>query len=123
MPALGKLLGAPVCIAHMHEREAVLRAQAEIRKVTPSWVACFGVGHRGPQGPNEDLDICTRCGRPTWRKRRPNETYGLHIPDCSLPIDHESHCEPGGEGHPPAEIIRGYWPNLQLPDRGVEREQ
>lgn len=67
----------------------------------------FNGEHRGPQGPNEDMAQCGYCGVPTYSKRPPGETYGNHLDDCSLPIDHESYCEPGGSGHPPAERIRG----------------
>ncbi len=63
--------------------------------------------HRGPQGPNEDVGMCAACGSPAFSKRPPNETFGDHADDCSLPIDHESYCQPGGAGHPAAEIIRG----------------
>lgn len=63
--------------------------------------------HRGPQGPNEDLAQCPRCLRITWAKRPSNETFGLHASDCSLPVDHDSYCEPGGTGHAQAAVIRG----------------
>ncbi len=63
--------------------------------------------HRAPQGPNEDLAVCTKCWKPTYRLRPKGETFGNHIPDCSLPNRHESYCKPGGKGHPPAKVIRG----------------
>jgi hypothetical protein len=63
--------------------------------------------HRGPQGPNEDLSVCRVCWSPSWEMRPEGQTFGHHLPDCSLPLRHESYCEPGGEGHPPAELIRG----------------
>ncbi len=63
--------------------------------------------HRGPQGPNEDVATCTKCWRPTYAMRSKNETYGLHLADCSLPIGHKSYCKPGGQGHPKASKIRG----------------
>lgn len=66
--------------------------------------------HRGPQGPNEDLSQCAACWAPSWELRPPGETYGTHLPDCSLPARHESYCQPGGAGHPAAPRIRGYWP-------------
>lgn len=66
--------------------------------------------HRGPEGPNEDLDQCTVCWSLSHCMRPEGETYGHHLPDCSLPVRHESHCRPGGSGHPPAPLIRGYWP-------------
>jgi hypothetical protein len=66
--------------------------------------------HRGPEGPNEDLSQCLLCWSPSYSMRAWGETYGEHLPDCSLPIWHESYCEPGGHGHPKAPKIRGYWP-------------
>lgn len=65
--------------------------------------------HRFPEGPNEDIGQCPECWAPTFEMRPENETYGDHLPDCSLPRRHESYCQPGGPGHPRAEIIRGYW--------------
>ena len=65
--------------------------------------------HRPPEGPNEDIGQC-RCWRLTFEMRPEGETYGHHLPDCSLPLRHESYCRPGGDGHPPAPTIRGYWP-------------
>lgn len=50
---------------------------------------------------------------PSWSMRPLGETYGTHLPDCSLPVRHESYCLPGGAGHPPAPRIRGYWPITQ----------
>lgn len=69
--------------------------------------------HRPPQGPNEDIGVCGTCWSPTWRLRPEGETYGVHLPDCSLPVRHESYCQPGGSGHPPAAKIRGYWPEAR----------
>lgn len=66
--------------------------------------------HRPPEGPNEDLSVCPRCRRMTYSMRPPDETYGRHLSDCSLPRHHEGHCVGGGDGHPPAPKIRGYWP-------------
>lgn len=74
--------------------------------------------HRPPQGPNEDLAVCGSCGSLTYAMRPPNETYGLHLPDCSLPMGHESFCEPGGAGHPRAEVIRGYGRELDEEEDG-----
>lgn len=71
---------------------------------------CPYAPHRGPQGPNEDLSQCMQCGMPSWSKRPPGETFGEHLEDCSLPVDHESYCEPGGDGHAPSEHVRGYFP-------------
>lgn len=68
---------------------------------------CPNRPHRGPAGPNEDIAQCPLCLSPSWSKRPIGETWGNHIPDCSLPIDHENYCEPGGKGHPEAPIIRG----------------
>src|SRR6185312_3902521 len=42
--------------------------------------------HRGPEGPNEDIGQCGKCGSPTFRMRPPGETFGTHADDCSLPI-------------------------------------
>lgn len=63
--------------------------------------------HRGPEGPNEDITQCAGCGSVTYVMRPPGETFGDHLPDCALPISHESYCQPGGSGHPRAEKIRG----------------
>lgn len=67
--------------------------------------------HRGPEGPNEDLSMCRTCGSPTYALLPDGETYGDHLPDCSLPRRHESYCQPGGAGHQAAPKIRGYWPD------------
>lgn len=69
--------------------------------------ACPDGPHRGPQGPNEDLSQCSTCWEPSYSMRPEGETYGTHLPDCSLPPRHESFCEPGGAGHPVAARIRG----------------
>lgn len=71
---------------------------------------CPNGPHRGPQGPNEDLDQCRECWSISWALRPGGETYGDHIPDCSLPIEHESYCAPGGVGHKPSQHVRGYFP-------------
>ena len=68
---------------------------------------CPEAPHRHPQGPNEDVSVCPRCWALSWELRPEGETFGLHLPDCSLPIRHESFCAPGGLGHPPARQIRG----------------
>lgn len=68
--------------------------------------------HRGPEGPNEDLDQCFYCWGISYAMRPEEETFGLHLDDCSLPERHESFCKPGGAGHPRAPIIRGYWKDL-----------
>lgn len=76
-------------------------------RVCPRWP------HRGPEGPNEDLAQCGWCLGPDHSMRPANETYGLHLDDCSLPLDHEGSCVGGGQGHPPAEVIRGWWPDME----------
>lgn len=63
--------------------------------------------HRGPQGPNEDIAQCPVCWTPTHSRRPAGETFGDHLIDCSLPVDHPSYCQPGGDGHPSADVIRG----------------
>jgi hypothetical protein len=68
--------------------------------------------HRPPQGPNEDLAQCPTCWGLSHEMRPDGETYGDHLPDCSLPRRHEGYCQPGGPGHPTAAKIRGYWPTL-----------
>jgi hypothetical protein len=68
---------------------------------------CPNGPHRGPQGPNEDLSQCGLCLMPSYSMRPRGETFGNHLPDCSLPIDHESFCVGGGDGHPEAEVVRG----------------
>lgn len=76
---------------------------------------CPDAPHRGPEGPNEDIHQCPTCLAPSHRMRPEGQTYGLHLPDCSLPERHPSYCQPGGDGHPPAPLIRGYWPELERP--------
>lgn len=66
--------------------------------------------HRAPEGPNEDVSQCTTCWGLSYALRPAGETYGDHLPDCSLPLRHESYCQPGGTGHPTGPVIRGYWP-------------
>lgn len=66
--------------------------------------------HRPPEGPNEDVAVCYECLSVSYVMRPENETFGAHLPDCSLPIRHEKGCIGGGSGHPRAEIIRGFWP-------------
>lgn len=65
--------------------------------------------HRPPEGPNEDQGWCSTCGNIIAVTRPPGETYGLHADDCASPIDHPGVCEPGGDGHPVAPIVRGWW--------------
>lgn len=65
--------------------------------------------HRQPEGPNEDIGWCSKCQRPVGVLRPQGETYGLHADDCSLPNRHRGRCVGGGDGHPPAELIRGWW--------------
>lgn len=73
-------------------------------------VPCPDGPHRGPQGPNEDLAQCHTCWSVNYALRPDGETYGDHLPDCSLPLRHGGYCVPGGTGHPPSEHVRGYWP-------------
>lgn len=68
------------------------------------------LSHRGPEGPNEDFGSCTQCGAISWELRPEGQTYGHHLPDCALPNRHERYCVSGGNGHPSAALIRGYWP-------------
>ena len=68
---------------------------------------CPMAPHRLPEGPNEDVAQCGWCMSPMHVMRKWGETFGNHIPDCSLPIWHESYCKPGGEGHPVAPTVRG----------------
>ena len=63
--------------------------------------------HRGPEGPNEDLMQCRRCWGLSHSKRPAGEEFGGHLPDCSLPRDHESYCVGGGNGHPAPRVVRG----------------
>jgi hypothetical protein len=64
-------------------------------------------------GPNEDTGVCVTCGFPVPVMRPVGETYGLHLDDCSLPERHRGRCVGGGEGHPPAALVRGYWPGME----------
>ena len=68
--------------------------------------------HRLPEGPNEDIAVCFRCGHPMFAMRPENEQFGLHDDDCSLPRRHQGYCVGGGKGHPPTEVVRGYWPGM-----------
>jgi hypothetical protein len=63
--------------------------------------------HRGPEGPNEDIAACWRCGMPSWVMRPDGEEFGGHIADCSLPRRHEGYCVGGGKGHPTPKVMRG----------------
>lgn len=65
--------------------------------------------HRVPEGPNEDWGMCRLCHAHTFEMRPEGETYGDHLPDCSLPRRHESYRVGGGAGHPRAPKIRGYF--------------
>lgn len=73
---------------------------------------CSCTEHRGPEGPNEDMGWCSVANQPTYSMRPENEEIGLHADDCSLPRRHNSYCKGGGKGHPPAEVVRGYWPGM-----------
>ena len=73
---------------------------------------CDHEEHRGPQGPNEDVGWCYVTGQPTYSMRPENEQIGLHDDDCSLPRRHRGYCQGGGNGHPPTEVVRGYWPGM-----------
>lgn len=64
--------------------------------------------HRPPQGPNEDLAQCYKCGSISYSRRPEGEEYLGHIPDCSLPVDHLGYCKPGGKGHPAPKTRRGF---------------
>lgn len=55
--------------------------------------------HRGPQGPNEDMGVCSKCWGMSWALRPDDESFGWHISDCSLDLRHESYCVGGGNGH------------------------
>ncbi|VXA92665.1 hypothetical protein CITRIK5_100098 [Citricoccus sp. K5] len=90
-----------------------LQAHAEALRASSFWPYlcapsdCSKAPHRGPEGPNEDMGQCGQCGSPSWSMRPWGETFGYHLDDCSLPIWHESRCQPGGTGHPDAPTIRG----------------
>jgi hypothetical protein len=71
------------------------------------------IPHRWPEGPNEDTGPCAGCGSLSWELRPEGQTFGHHDADCALPARHESYCVGGGDGHPPAALIRGYWPDEQ----------
>lgn len=86
---------------------------------TESAATCPQGPHRGPEGPNEDLAQCHLCWAPSWGMRPEGETFGEHAEDCSLPLRHESYCQPGGSGHPTAEIVRGYFPPRGWADGGT----
>ena len=94
--------------------EAWLAAQDEAPRSAPAAVRpqCPDSPHRGPQGPNEDLAQCPTCLAPSWAMRPDGEVIGLHLDDCSLLNRHEGHCVGGGEGHPPADVVRGFWPGM-----------
>lgn len=69
--------------------------------------------HQTPSGPNEDVGMCGRCGFPMGVLRPEGESFGLHLDDCSLPERHRGECVGGGTGHPPARVIRGWWPGME----------
>lgn len=103
--------------AGLDRAAAIVRAWPEkpVPKLMVAVVAvvdCPGGPHRWPEGPNEDAGQCPTCFAVMHEMRPPGETFGLHLPDCSLPIDHASYCYPGGTGHPPAAVIRGHWPGI-----------
>ncbi len=56
--------------------------------------------------------MCPECGAVIGVMRPDNEQYGLHLDDCSLPLRHPGYCKPGGTGHAPVEIVRGFWPGM-----------
>lgn len=104
-----RIFGAPD-----EDMQAKIDARAREIIRTHSWGeyasnpdACPRGPHRGPQGPNEDLAQCALCLMPDHAMRPEGETFGRHLPDCSLPASHEGYCEPGGSGHPDAAVIRG----------------
>lgn len=76
-------------------------------------IPCPRGPHRIPQGPNEDIAQCPVCLAPDYVLRPPGETFGEHLPDCSLPERHEGRCVGGGNGHPRAPLVRGYFPPEQ----------
>lgn len=63
--------------------------------------------HRGPEGPNEDMGQCGKCGGFSFSMRPEGETFGRHWSDCSLPNRHQGECVGCGAGHPDAPMIRG----------------
>lgn len=71
------------------------------------WLCPDIAKHRGPEGVNEDIATCFRCNSFSYSMRPEGETWGNHLPDCSLPVRHESYCVGGGTGHPPSKEIRG----------------
>lgn len=70
------------------------------------WLCPDKANHRGPAGPNEDIATCFRCNSFSFAMRPEGETWGNHLPDCSLELRHEGYCAGGGSGHPPAQKIR-----------------
>lgn len=83
--------------------------------------SCAGT-HPLPEGPNEDVGQCGTCHGPVGVPRPEGETMGLHADDCSLPIRHPGECEPGGDGHPVAPVVRGFWPGMDA-DVAAARER
>lgn len=73
----------------------------------PSGTSCPDGPHRGPEGPNEDLGQCSKCGHMGFAMRPGDEEFGGHLDDCALLRRHQSYCQPGGEGHPPPRVLRG----------------
>jgi hypothetical protein len=69
-----------------------------------------------PEGPNEDIAQCPEpgCWGYTFALRPVGETFGEHRADCALPLRHLSYCQPGGAGHPPSQVVRGFWPQQYL---------
>lgn len=71
--------------------------------------SCPNQPHRAPQGPNEDIAVCYKCGMPTFSRRPEGETFGWHRDDCRLFVGHLGACQPGGSGHvmPEGNKVRG----------------
>lgn len=72
------------------------------------WSECTA-DHSGPAGPNEDIASCPTCWGPMGVLRPDGESFGWHIPDCSLEMRHRGYCIGGGTGHviPDGWKIRG----------------
>lgn len=99
----------------------IINAQHRLSELAPLG-PCPSGPHREPQGPNEDVSVCPDCWELTYVLRPAGETYGDHASDCSLPIRHEGHCQPGGAGHPSAPVIRGMQSAPAEPAEPAEQE-
>lgn len=91
------------------EAEREREALAFMRDPSVSPTTCKYGPHRGPQGPNEDLAQCFRCGAVSHRMRAWGDTFGAHSIDCGLPIWHGDYCSRANVPHVTSALVRLAW--------------